>query len=181
MTGTTRLGRYWGSAVAWDKQPLPGPPRRALGRAWGLVPGLVVTSLFPGTALQAGGQRPAAGWTSARSAGTWTRWRSGTSWVPTHSRQPPASPRPRRSVAPSILQFSQSGGYWGRLDPPTTSHPPASFCKVFPWLLHPPRVPTDGLVVSHMHLHQQAHAAGLRDVQQRPARRLRGPRRLRTG
>ena len=89
-----------------EKRVPPGTARHILGQAWlpgpVPVPGLVVTFLFPGVALQAGGMRPAGRWTSGRSASTWTRCRSATFSVPSQSLRPRVCPRQCRYVAHGV-------------------------------------------------------------------------------
>lgn len=165
----------------------PGTIQHALGQAWLLGPvpvsGLVVTYPFAGVALQAGGMRPAGRWTSVRSASTWTHCRSATFSVPSqsllpqvclhqcryvaHSVPPPSSPCsacPRSSLSPSL-----GGAGEGCMLPLHPTALPSLSPKHFSWLLHLLCVPAGGLVVSKMYLHQQAHAAGLRDVQHGPS------------
>lgn len=52
---------------------------------------------------------------------------------------------------------------------------PPPFQRAFPSSFTTSAFSAGGLVVPQVHLHQQAHAAGLRDVQHRPPGRLRGP------
>lgn len=89
-----------------EKRVPPGTARHVLGQAWlpgpVPVPRLVVTFLFPGVALQAGGMRPAGRWTSVRSASTWTRCRSATFSVPSQSLRPRVCPRQCRYAAHGV-------------------------------------------------------------------------------
>uniref|UniRef100_A0A8B9ZDX2 Sharpin PH domain-containing protein n=1 Tax=Anas platyrhynchos TaxID=8839 RepID=A0A8B9ZDX2_ANAPL len=122
--------------------------------------------------LQRGGATPAGRWTSVRSASTWTPCRSETSSATPRRPLPPPCPRRCRWVAlrpPSPLPPARCSGGW-----PPSSLVPLSFPTRFPQLLTCPVFSAGGLVVPQVHLHQQAHAAGLRDVQHRPPGGLRG-------